>query len=796
MSPKKGKKKPDPGSSLPDVSRRPSFLEQTASQDYPGRSTVTRSSTLTFNLIREMSDHPDIAFCLGFLSIPLKRAKLTYAGETGDEAKDAKIGEFMEEVYEPVIYKYLEDTAHAMEYGFAAHETRWEPYDSAALGKEAIGLKTFKPQVPDNVSFVEDPKDGSLLSIKVRQGGTGEVELKTSDSKALLYTHNWVPSPNAIWGGRFGHSDYHRIKKTYEKSRAVEQLMVRWYENKGDPIPIVEFDPTVTRDAAGGTIDPSARALDLGENARLGKAISIPKGRDKDGSPVSFWTFKYAETSDRVPAFETGLNYWSVRTMRGLLIPELALAQGDKGTYGLGLSHGDFFVWRLEDLLARLIEPLNLYNVPRLLAFNFGKGARGRIQTPGLRETDRDHIKAAVDKLLEMFGTGKKLTPQHRDWLEEQTGLPMDDVEIEEAEVIEIPEKKVEPPIPPVLPVVTPEPEKKEPEPAPVPEPLKHSHPHKFARRLTVGAVQINTPLVDGRPARIGQEIATFLADLEGRSGIQKFAADWASLEGEALSKLRGVVDEMETKFVSDVQAIVESLVDEATKLRQTATVEVAFTGKYESTLKDYMYRIMQAGAGTSAALYGVDQANLRPGAYENAWISSQASTITQGNMVRLRRDAVNEAMTGVDKDRQGKVVAWNVKQIFETYKEAGLPTSVSAWSNACVNMGRLLIDDYVKKGGLGASEEVVGYMRSAVLDDSVCQLCEYYDGMVIEEDNPDSDEFIADQHLGDRCIVFSVLSSMRTQFREFNYRPAPSDLINDYRTLNWTPKMRRRLGP
>jgi hypothetical protein len=427
---RKGKTKENPEAALPDVSRRPSFLEQTASQDYPGRSSVTRSSTLTFNLIREMSDHPDIAFCLGFLSIPLKRAKLTYEGQTGDEAKDAKIAELLEEAYEPVIYKYLEDTAHGMENGFAAHEVRWEPYDSAVLGKEAIGLKTFKPQVPDNVSFVEDPKDGSLQAIKVRQGGTGDIELKTSESKALLYTHNWMPSPAAIWGGRFGHSDFHRIKKTYEKSRAVEQLMVRWYENKGDPIPVVEFDPTVTRDAAGGVVDPSGRALDLGESARLGKAISIPKGRDKDGNAQSFWSFKYAETSDRVPAFETGLNYWSVRTMRGLLIPELALAQGDKGTYGLGLSHGDFFVWRLEDLLARLIEPLNLYNVPRFLAFNLGKGAKGRIVTPGLRETDRDHIKSAVEKLLEMFGNGKKLTPQQSDWLEEQAGLPMDDVEV------------------------------------------------------------------------------------------------------------------------------------------------------------------------------------------------------------------------------------------------------------------------------------------------------------------------------------------------------------------------------
>jgi hypothetical protein len=63
---------------------------------------------------------------------------------------------------------------------------------------------------------------------------------------------------------------------------------------------------------------------------------------------------------------------------------------------------------------------------------------------------------------------------------------------------------------------------------------------------------------------------------------------------------------------------------------------------------------------------------------------------------------------------------------------------------------------------------------------------------MVIEVDNPDSDEFIADQHLGDRCIVFSVLSSMRSQFREFNYKPAPSDLISRYRTLSWTPKLRR----
>lgn len=76
--------------------------------------------------------------------------------------------------------------------------------------------------------------------------------------------------------------------------------------------------------------------------------------------------------------------------------------------------------------------------------------------------------------------------------------------------------------------------------------------------------------------------------------------------------------------------------------------------------------------------------------------------------------------------------------------------------------------------------EGVVGYMRSCVLDDEICPLCKWYDGMIIPVDHPDVNEFTKEQHPDDRCMVYEVLSSMRPEFREPNYKPPPPEVLEE----------------
>ena len=798
-----------PGGSIGAVSSKPSFLEQIAGQEFPGANMVYRSQPLTYKEIRRIRKDPVVKFCIAFLTIPLRKAEINYSGTTGDPDLDLQVGDYLEEVFDHIIREYLADCTNALEYGHREWEIRWEMFYSRVFKGDRVGLKTFKPIMPDFCYILEDPKTGGFRGVRVLQGGAlkGQVELYTADSKVLHYCNRYDPSPVGIEGGRYGRSEFLEIQETVNKKFGNLSLLMHYMEGKGDPALIVEYDPSTALDAQNNPIDPSDEATKLGDNAKQGRTVAIPGGKidPATGKVEKIWAMHYLESNDKVPQFKEANDLLNQEIIRGLLVPDRALTEGATGAYAQARVHADFLVLREEQILSEFLSILNSFVVPKLLAFNFAEpNVLGEITCPGLDVESEKLIEVIATAMLTNPDGLNGLTQDQREWVTESTGIPTptdEEIEIMRAEKEAEAKAKAEEdakameekakiakaaglpdPRLPVAPVV--------PQPAPkvVPPEKNIEHPEKVKGKEETKKLALSLDMADLSPKgklKIGTiEPNADLSAVEAAGNFREFAGEWANLESGAWSALGYIVVLMAERYKGNLGSILATGTS-AAQMKAVSALDLAYAGKFESTLKGFMLDFAKAGARSALAMHDKKVSDPELTYDVLTIVASHASMISDSQIAKLTGKVRALALGCIQREEKADRVLWDVQEGFQEYIEKDLQMSIRAWGNLMVNAGRTIIEDMVNSGQFGKDEAVAFYTRSAVLDDKVCPLCEYLNGMKIPADHPDVASFVADQHLGERCQVWAILKGEREKYAKNKpYVPPPFDLIDEYRSF------------
>ena len=137
-------------------------------------------------------------------------------------------------------------------------------------------------------------------------------------------------------------------------------------------------------------------------------------------------------------AFIDRLKYLDTLKVRGLLLPERAILEGQFGTKAEAGEHGDMMVTNMEMIDKAIVSVVNEQIVNQLVALNFGPEMVGKIRLVALPLID-----SQIDFLRELY---KKVSDPNLDLetLKNKLDLPIKEVEVERVPGTNIAEENAE----------------------------------------------------------------------------------------------------------------------------------------------------------------------------------------------------------------------------------------------------------------------------------------------------------------------------------------------------------------
>ncbi|MDQ7789648.1 MAG: minor capsid protein [Candidatus Desulforudaceae bacterium] len=179
----------------------------------------------------------------------------------------------------------------------------------------------------------------------------------------------------------------------------------------------------------------------------------------------------------------------------------------------------------------------------------------------------------------------------------------------------------------------------------------------------------------------------------------------------------------------------------------EIARIGVKHLGKLTKAIKEQLLDLVKFGDEQASKELKVTPAPVSK--ETRAQISARATVTAEKIATGLKARTVYEILNGVAAGAGPKETLLRAKLAAQDYMNIELGGHAGAQVNYAINTGRNLA---AEKARCRKAQ------YSAILDDSVCELCESLDGMIIETDHPDFDRFTPPVHGRCRCIWAYIL--------------------------------------
>ena len=380
-------------------------------------------SDRTIDQYKRIRMHPMVHMGLSFIKIGLP--DVPFVVECTDEDKKRII----EAAYKRIWGRMIKDSLEMLDFGFKTLENLYEVgtikyEDENGNEKEFSGhlLRQPKSLDPDTIDILVDDK-GNFEGFT--QDSTTRVMVE--DKKALIFVNRWES------GNYYGISDQEYIYMPWYDSNINRQFSMRWLERKGTGI----FKGTypIGKTVIGGVdADNADTMLNLLDSIMEGTAVALPSDTDDNGNPK--WDIVILDSDDKTDAFIEKSKYLDDLILRGLVIPEKSLTQGEVGARASIESFQAMFIQRKQDVLDNAVNWINQYSLKPFVEINWGTD-NDEYKIKAGRIDDNSVIVAnlMIQKLIE-----KGSFRPERNWLIEKTGIPLEEEEIVEEPLEDIPD--------------------------------------------------------------------------------------------------------------------------------------------------------------------------------------------------------------------------------------------------------------------------------------------------------------------------------------------------------------------
>lgn len=343
----------------------------------------------TFAHYREMRSEPTIALGLAASTCPITAAPWSYKVEDGTPDEWLK---FVQAECDRLKPSLVRDMTRAIWMGYQAFEKVWEFKDGR------YGIERMHALLQDITTAVLDDK-GRLVGLKNR-----DAEL---DRRAFLwFTHDQEGDDP------YGRSRFENIRKTYARLQTSAEKMTQWIAKNAGVIPVLQY-PEGSDVDEGQVEDNKVHAAAVLNSLGRSAGIAIPNKLSswaedlikKGVSPKELmaWQLSFVEAKGGAGGeILANTQHLEKLLLRGLLVPERAVTEGQFGTKAEAGEHADIMLLIAAEVYGDICRCINEQLVDDLLVVNFGPDAKGKIKIiPGaLTDTEKAFAREFMKLIL------------------------------------------------------------------------------------------------------------------------------------------------------------------------------------------------------------------------------------------------------------------------------------------------------------------------------------------------------------------------------------------------------------
>ena len=381
-------------------------------------------SRLTMADYRLMSTHYQINSSLSVLAFMLHQ--LEWSIEGGSERENS----FYEEALRNVWTRLVRAFSQAFWAGYSPNILQWENDTS---GRRVIIAK-IKDIAPEDARVNWKKIPGALP--RTAPEGATPPQVSIYDGIKQYGTPYPLPKENTVWypllmqgGDYYGRKLLKSAFQPWYFSTLMHLFSNRYYERFGEPVPVgrAPSDEKVVVD--GAAIDSNRYMADQLMKLRSRSVVILPSDRATapNGSATDNFEYdiEYLEAQMRGADFERYMTRLDEEISLALFTPLLLMRTADVGSYNLGVSHMQMYLWQLNAVADDWAEYINRYILSPLADYNFGTNAkRPRISFYKMGKTQAETNRAVLSALVSSGRVAVDLTE-----LGQATGLSLEEVQ-------------------------------------------------------------------------------------------------------------------------------------------------------------------------------------------------------------------------------------------------------------------------------------------------------------------------------------------------------------------------------
>jgi len=392
QGPKKtaAKKRPDKTPSLGERTKEQSPSGVTAQlQELRGFGVTPAGS---FEVYRRMRDNPTIALARLAATAPIRAS--AWAVDTSDDVADG-VKELVEAEMQRLWPDLIRHLLLALDYGFAAFEKVWE------VRERRYYYRKLKPLSPDGTKYRINKADGGFAGIE--QKG-----VQLQPEKSLWFAYDDEP------GRPYGRPRHENIREyAWHPWCELSKKRGQYATKVAGVIPIIEYPEGESLDASGATKSNFELAKAVLNSLGKGNGVAMPNTLSKyaedlvrSGSDVSqlrAWLISFLEPRGQHGEDLTGMmRHLESLMLRGWLVPERAVVEGQFGTKAEAGAHANFALLASDLLLQDILLTVNRYVVNPFLRYNWGPQAEDTVwlTRAGLDPDQRNFFRSLIEKAL------------------------------------------------------------------------------------------------------------------------------------------------------------------------------------------------------------------------------------------------------------------------------------------------------------------------------------------------------------------------------------------------------------
>ena len=345
-----------------------------------------------YSVYRAMRNNPTVAMARIAATAPIRSA------EIGIESKDntpEDRTEFITAEVDRLWPALIKDCLWSLDFGFQSFEKVYEIKDGR------YSLKKLKPLKPDDTKLVLDVNTNTFLGIK-----QSAIELPAE--KVFWLVYDGEPGD---WYGRPRHENIRT--NAWHPWQELIKKMGQFSTKVSSVIPMIEYPLGESRDKAGDIKSNYELATAVLQSLGDGKGVAMPNvfsshAQDLARSGVNLnelkaWHISFLETKgSHGKELVDMMRHFESLIMRGWLVPERAVLEGQYGTKAEAGVHANMGLLIADLVLADFIDAINRFVVNPLLMLNYGKESEGSVYISHIASDEATQLffRGIMDKVL------------------------------------------------------------------------------------------------------------------------------------------------------------------------------------------------------------------------------------------------------------------------------------------------------------------------------------------------------------------------------------------------------------